>query len=83
MAKQAARSGPPGTVRPYAQLNGAGSHDVGVWYLDMGVTNHMTGSRVVFSNIDNNIIGSARFRDDSLVKIEVSRVCDCAIHVQV
>jgi hypothetical protein len=40
------------------------------WVLDMGATNHMTGCRATFSDLDRNIHGMARFRDGSVVQIE-------------
>jgi len=38
--------------------------------LDTGATNHMTGSRAVFSEIDENIVGTVQFGDGSVVNIE-------------
>jgi hypothetical protein len=39
------------------------------WYLDMGVTNHMTGSGNVFSELDRMVQGTVKFGDDSVVNI--------------
>jgi hypothetical protein len=39
--------------------------------LDMGTTNHMTGSRSAFSNLNLNVQGAVRFRDGSILQIEV------------
>jgi hypothetical protein len=36
----------------------------------MGATNHMTGCRSTFSDLDRNIHGTVRFRDGSVVQIE-------------
>jgi hypothetical protein len=39
------------------------------WYLDSGASNHMTGSRDVFADLDTNIIGSVCFSDNSIIDI--------------
>jgi hypothetical protein len=36
----------------------------------MGATNHMTGCRSTFSDLDRNIHGTVRFGDGSVVQIE-------------
>lgn len=41
----------------------------GVWYLDTGASNHMTGDSTVFSNLDRDITGTVKFGDGSLVDI--------------
>ncbi|XP_073367961.1 uncharacterized protein [Aegilops tauschii subsp. strangulata] len=41
-----------------------------VWYLDTGASNHMTGDRAAFTELDNTITGSVRFGDGSVVQIE-------------
>jgi hypothetical protein len=41
------------------------------WVLDMGVTNHMMGCKSTFYNTDLNIHGTVKFRDGSVVRIEV------------
>ncbi|XBI71622.1 hypothetical protein VPH35_065793 [Triticum aestivum] len=41
-----------------------------VWYLDSGASNHMTGDRTAFAELDNAITGSVRFGDGSVVQIE-------------
>jgi hypothetical protein len=40
------------------------------WILDTGVTNHMTGERVAFSELDTGIRDKVRFGDGSRVDIE-------------
>lgn len=40
------------------------------WYLDNGASNHMTGRREKFENLDRSIKGEVKFGDGSLVKIE-------------
>ena len=39
------------------------------WYLDSGASNHMTGSKVAFSELDGGVTGSVRFGDNSKVEI--------------
>lgn len=41
-----------------------------VWYLDNGASNHMTGRRDYFKNIDETITGKVRFGDDSRIDIK-------------
>jgi hypothetical protein len=50
-----------------AQLEGGAGRDVGLWYLDTGATNHMTGAREIFTELDTNINGTVRFGDGSVV----------------
>jgi len=40
------------------------------WVLDTGATNHMTGTRSVFAELDTVVTGSVRFGDGSVVAIE-------------
>jgi len=42
----------------------------GVWHLDTGATNHMTGLKLVLSNLDLTVQGSVKFGDGSIVSIE-------------
>ena len=39
------------------------------WYLDSGASNHMTGSREAFSELDGGVTGSVKFGDGSMVEI--------------
>ena len=39
------------------------------WYLDTGASNHMTGDRSVFADLDENIAGTVRFGDNSIIDI--------------
>jgi hypothetical protein len=57
-------------ARAHVQLDGVGNPDDALWHLDTGATNHMTGSRAVFSDIDEHVTGTVRFGDGSLVNIE-------------
>ncbi|CAO2173598.1 unnamed protein product [Urochloa humidicola] len=56
--------------RVYAQLDGEGGADAGLWYLDTGATNHMTGAHDVFTELDTSVQGTVRFEDGSVVRIE-------------
>lgn len=40
------------------------------WILDTGATNHMTGERSIFSELDIGVHGTVRFGDGSVVAIE-------------
>ena len=54
-----------------AQVNLAQEGDAkeGVWYLDSGATNHMTGDCAAFAELDTGITGSVKFGDGSTVDI--------------
>jgi hypothetical protein len=55
----------------YAQIGNNGEHqDHWRWILDTGATNHMTGARASFSELDFGIRGSLKFRDGSVIEIE-------------
>ena len=40
------------------------------WVLDMGATNHMTGTKSVFFELDSGIRGTVKFGDGSVVEIK-------------
>jgi hypothetical protein len=40
------------------------------WILDTGATNHMSGSRAVFTNLDTKVLGTVRFGDNLVARIE-------------
>jgi hypothetical protein len=56
------------------------------WVLDTGATNHMTGARSVFAELDTSISGTVKFGDGSLVNIHgkgtVLFVCRTGEHCQ-
>lgn len=58
--------------KPCAQayLDVNDDHHDDSWFLDTGATNHMTGRRDVFAELDCNIVGTVRFGDGSVVDIE-------------
>jgi hypothetical protein len=53
----------------FAQLGEKGC-DAGAWICDTGATNHMSGSRDAFSELEKTFCGTVRFRDDSVAEIE-------------
>jgi hypothetical protein len=54
----------------FAQLGENGGGDGARWILDSGATNHMTGVRAVFSEIDLRVHGTVRFGDGLVTNIE-------------
>ncbi|CAA7037482.1 unnamed protein product [Microthlaspi erraticum] len=48
----------------------ANSDGDNVWYLDNGASNHMTGNRNYFKEIDESMTGKVRFGDDSRLDIK-------------
>lgn len=41
-----------------------------VWYLDNGTSNHMTGRKELFADLNRSVLGTVRFGDGSKVQIE-------------
>lgn len=54
----------------HVQIGDEGQKNDRRWVVDTGATNHMSGIRAAFSNLDTGIGGSVRFGDGSLVQIE-------------
>ena len=44
--------------------------DPALWYLDTGTTNHMTGCREFFLNLDKSTSGFVKFGNNSKIRIE-------------
>jgi hypothetical protein len=53
-----------------AHLSDAEQKECRWWVLDIGATNHMTGCKSAFSDLDRAIHGTIRFGDGSMVQIE-------------
>jgi hypothetical protein len=69
---------PPGGTAPihldesrlFVQLGDEHQGESTRWILDTGATNHMTGARSAFSELDTGIRGTVKFGDGSVVGIE-------------
>jgi hypothetical protein len=54
----------------FAQIGESGDDNHRRWILDTGATNHMSGARSAFSEINFRVHGSVKFGDNSIVDIE-------------
>jgi hypothetical protein len=54
----------------FVQLDAKEERDSKSWICDTGATNHMTGSRAAFADLDTVVCGTVRFGDDSMAEIE-------------
>ncbi|XP_078437272.1 uncharacterized protein LOC144707891 [Wolffia australiana] len=54
----------------FAHLGEEEKCDEEVWVMDTGATNHMSGSRMAFTELDTTVLGTVRFGDDSVARIE-------------
>jgi hypothetical protein len=54
----------------FVQLREEGERDAKSWVLDTEATNHMSGSRAAFAELDMAICVTMRFGDDSVMRIE-------------
>jgi hypothetical protein len=63
----------------FAHLDEEKERNTRTWVLDTEATNHMSGCRAAFTKIDTTVLGTVRFGDDSVVRIEVVGLsCSCA-----
>jgi hypothetical protein len=54
----------------FVVLSNEGDKDHRWWVLDIGASNHMMGSQTTFTNINVGTMGTVRFGDGSVVRIE-------------
>jgi hypothetical protein len=54
----------------FAHLDEEKERDTRTWVLDTGATNHMSGCWVAFAKIDTTVLGTVRFGDDAVARIE-------------
>ena len=55
--------------RAQVHLSRVGADQEQRWYLDSGASNHMTGFKEAFSELDDDVTGTVKFGDDSWVAI--------------
>ena len=56
--------------RAQVHLGHVGADQEQRWYLDSGASNHMTGSKDSFSELDGDVTGTVKFGDGSRVAIQ-------------
>ena len=56
--------------RAQVHLGRVGTDQEQRWYLDSGVSNHMTGFKASFSELDDDVTGMVKFGDGSRVAIQ-------------
>ena len=56
--------------RAQVHLGRVGTDQEQRWYLDSGASNHMTGSKASFSELDGDVTGIVKFGDGSRVAIQ-------------
>lgn len=54
----------------HPKIKSSVEHMSNVWYLDNGASNHMSGQRSKFRNLDEVVTGKVRFGDWSIVDIK-------------
>lgn len=58
-------------VKPHLKEKGdTKMHESNLWYIDNGASNHMTGERSKFKELDERITGRVKFGDGSIVDIQ-------------
>ena len=55
--------------RAQVHLGRVGADQEQRWHLDSGASNHMTGSKEAFSELDDDVIGTVKFGDGSRMVI--------------
>ena len=56
--------------RAQVHLGRVGTDQEQRWYLNSGASNHMTGSKASFSELDDDVTGTVKFGDGSRVAIK-------------
>jgi hypothetical protein len=56
--------------KAFAVLDNAKEERTRRWIFDTGASNHMTGTRAFFSDLDTSIVGTMRFGDGAVARIE-------------
>lgn len=56
-------------VIPKLHIEGAIHDHTDLWYLDNGASNHMTGDRSMFHELDEKILSKVKFGDGSMLEI--------------
>ncbi|CAA6675444.1 unnamed protein product [Spirodela intermedia] len=54
--------------------------DEEAWVVDTGATNHMSGSRTAFTELDTEVLGTVRFGDDS---VAVGQLDEAGYHIDI
>jgi hypothetical protein len=57
-------------AKVYVVLGDGAERDSKRWIFDTGASNHMTGIKEVFTDLDLDVVGTVRFGDGSVVRIE-------------
>ncbi|GKG10523.1 hypothetical protein Tco_0341923, partial [Tanacetum coccineum] len=57
-------------VTPQLRTHGAAPNQSRVWYLDTGASNHMTGDKYKFKNLNEMVQGYVKFGNETKVGIE-------------
>ena len=57
-------------MKPKLKTKGGDSNQSKLWYLDRGASNHMTGDREKFHNLNKEIQGYFKFGNETKVRIE-------------
>ena len=57
-------------LRAQVHLGRVGGEQEQRWYLDSSASNHMTGSKAAFSELDDNVTGTVKFSDGSRLAIQ-------------
>ncbi|CAA6673931.1 unnamed protein product [Spirodela intermedia] len=64
----------------FAHLEEEELRDEEAWVVDTGATNHMSGSRTAFTELDTKVLGTVRFGDDS---VAVGQLDEAGYHIDI